>query len=194
MVPIDLTRTLLLNLDNDYVVLLRSAEDKRALPISIGQFEAQAIAIKLNDVDVPRPLTHDLLKSVLDAANCEVERVEVCDLRDDTFFAKLHLQLQGQSIVLDSRPSDAIAVALRSSAPVYVDDKIMQQAGVIFSEETAETGPIPTDAERTEETSPQTPPTPAQVLQRKLEQAVAQERYEEAARIRDQIRKLGTSN
>ncbi len=194
MVPIDLTRTMLLNLGNDYVVLLRSAEDKRALPISIGQFEAQAIAIRLNEVEVPRPLTHDLLKRILETTECALRRVEVCDLRDDTFFAKLHLQLSGRNIVLDSRPSDAIAIALRTAAPVYVDDDIMAQAGVIFSEETGETGPIVPEDEEQPEMPPKKPLTPAQVLQRKLEQAVAQEQYEEAARIRDEIRKLGSSN
>lgn len=191
MIPVDLTRTMLLNLDKDFVVLLRSAEDKRALPISIGQFEAQAIAIKLNNLEVPRPLTHDLLKSVVERLDCTLIRVEVCDLRDETFYARLILRRSGEEFEMDSRPSDAIALALRFSVPVLVADQVMEQAGVLFTEEDIDER---TAASKDEPQGPTEPPSPLQLLQRRLDRAVADENYEEAAQLRDQIKKMSSSN
>lgn len=191
MIPVDLTRTMLLNLDKDFVVLLRSAEDKRALPISIGQFEAQAIAIKLNSLEVPRPLTHDLLKSVVERLDCTLIRVEVCDLRDETFYARLILRRSGEEFEMDSRPSDAIALALRFSVPVLVADQVMEQAGVLFTEEDIDER---TAASKDEQQGPTEPPSPLQLLQRRLDRAVADENYEEAAELRDQIKKMSSSN
>ncbi|MBD3242998.1 MAG: hypothetical protein GF331_20565 [Chitinivibrionales bacterium] len=191
MIPVDLTRTMLLNLGNDFVVLLRSAEDKRALPISIGQFEAQAIAIKLNSLEVPRPLTHDLLKAVVEKLECSLVRVEVCDLRDETFYARLILKRSGDEFEMDSRPSDAIALALRFKVPVFVADEVMEQAGVLFTEEDMDERKA---AAESEESSPTEPPSPMQLLQRRLDRAIADERYEEAAEIRDQIKKMSSSN
>lgn len=185
MIPVDLTRTMLLNLGNDFVVLLRSGEDNRALPISIGQFEAQAIAIRLNNLEVPRPLTHDLLKSVMGDLGAALLRVEVCDLRDDTFYAKLIVKQDDRTMEMDSRPSDAVALALRFSAPVLVADHVMEQAGVVFTEEEEEQSRqgAADDGEL----------SPLQTLQSRLDTAVAEERYEDAASIRDQIRKLSAN-
>jgi uncharacterized protein len=189
MITVDMTRMLLLNLGNEFVVLLRGGQDQRALPITIGQFEAQAIAIKLNNMEVARPLTHDLLKNSLDALGCSLLRVVISDLRDDTFYARLMLRHASGTLELDARPSDAIALALRYGAPVLVEDAVMEQAGVLFTDESQREAETAAEA-----TAPGEPLSPLQQLQRRLEEAVAHERYEEAAELRDQIRKQSTSN
>lgn len=175
---------MLLNMGNDFVVLLRESTGRRALPISIGQFEAQAIAVKLNAVDVPRPLTHDLMFSLIERFESVLLRVEITDLRDDTFYAQLMLRQGTDEMVIDARPSDAIALALRTGAPILVAEAVMDRAGVLFTDED--------DGNKAESASPQevSAATILQALQQKLTEAVEQEHYEEAARLRDQIRKL----
>jgi bifunctional DNase/RNase len=192
MVTIDLQRIMLLNLGNDFVVLLRSGEDSRALPISIGQFEAQAIAIRLNNLEVPRPLTHDLLKSVVKHFDGALVRVEVCDLRDDTFFAKLIMSRGTRTFEVDSRPSDAIALALRFSVPVLVEDHVMEQAGIILTEDQFKEQAAADGDEAPEESDK--PRSPLQELEKRLARAVSEERYEEAAELRDKIQRLSSSN
>lgn len=123
------------------VVILKEKSYERYLPIWIGPAEADAIAVKLQDISVPRPLTHDLLCSVLDALGAKVARIIVCDLKNDTFYAKIHLQVNGQSLEIDSRPSDALALAVRVSAPIYVDESVMEKAGILLDKETGK--PVP---------------------------------------------------
>lgn len=112
-----------------FAILLKSVEDDRSLPIMIGAAEAQAIALCINNVEVPRPLTHDLFKNVLDSLGCNMQRVEVCDLKSGTFFARLILDYGGTELVMDSRPSDAIALALRFDAPILIESAVMDKAG-----------------------------------------------------------------
>jgi uncharacterized protein len=187
MIAVDVTRMMLLSMGNDYVVLLRGGGDPRSLPISIGQFEAQSIAIRLNSMEVPRPLTHDLLKSLMELLQYNLLRVEICDLRDDTFYARLVLRHGVEDLELDSRPSDAVALALRCGAPILIDEKVMEQAGIMFTEEGVEE---PSTAVTTEAEISST----LQTLQRRLARAVADEHYEHAAGLRDQIKKLTSSN
>ncbi len=189
MIPIDVTRILLLSLDDEYVLLLRGSQDQRALPIAIGQFEARAIAIRLNNLEVERPLTHDLFKNSLDALGCSLLRVVVCELRDDTFYARLSLRHSSGVLELDARPSDAIALALRYGASVFVEEEVMAQAGVLFTDESQK------ESERAESRpAVDEPLSPLQQLQEKLAAAVAHEQYEDAAELRDQIRKLLSAN
>src|SRR2546425_6683480 len=110
-----------------YTTLFRSRdeEDKRSLPIWVGIFEANAIALELEKIATPRPMTHDLIKNILEAIDARVTKVVVTDLRDNTFFAALHLQVGDREYTVDSRPSDAIALALRVSAPIYVDEDVV---------------------------------------------------------------------
>jgi uncharacterized protein len=112
------------------IVVLKDTESPRFLPIWIGPFEADAITIELQGVEVARPLTHDLLKAVIDKLGAEVERVAITDLRNDTFYAQITLQVNGRRMEVDSRPSDAIALAVRAHVPVYVDDEVMEQAAI----------------------------------------------------------------
>jgi len=116
------------------MVILRETDQDRYLPIWIGGYEADSITIELLGKTVPRPQTHDLLKSVIDAMGARVSHVLVNDLRDDTFFATIVIDQNGHKVEIDSRPSDAISLAVRVKAPVFVADVVMEQAG-IFPEE-----------------------------------------------------------
>jgi len=121
------------------IVVLKEMEATRYLPIWIGPFEADAITIELQGVEVARPLTHDLLKSLIGKLGGEVEQVTITDLRNDTFYAQITLTVDGKEMQIDSRPSDALALAVRSKVPVYVADSVMEQAG-ITPEQDLETG------------------------------------------------------
>ncbi len=118
------------------VVILKDAESNRYLPIWIGPYEADAITIHLQDVQVPRPLTHDLVIKVIDELGAKVERVIVSDLHNDTFYARIMLTVNGKEVSIDARPSDAIAVAVRADCPIFVEDDVMDRAGVVPEEET----------------------------------------------------------
>lgn len=182
-----------------YVVFLKGEEDERSLPIFIGEAEAHSIAICLRGVTMPRPLTHDLLKRVLDFLECRLKRVEVSDLRDSTFFSRLVLERDGEELSMDARPSDAIALALRCSAPIHVEDAVMDEAGRIYSEiiDTAgETGEVKEGSSVHRHTvAPAAEPLDPVAsrldrLKGDLDTAVSDERYEDAARLRDEIQKL----
>jgi bifunctional DNase/RNase len=112
------------------VVVLKDVDATRYLPIWIGPFEADAITIELQDVEVARPLTHDLLKAAIEKLGAEVERVAITELRNDTFYAEITLSVNGKQMEIDSRPSDAIALAVRAEVPVYVDEDVMMQAAI----------------------------------------------------------------
>ncbi|MBI2934699.1 MAG: bifunctional nuclease family protein [Chloroflexi bacterium] len=116
------------------VVILKEKSGDRYLPIWIGPAEADAIAIKLQDVAVPRPLTHDLLRSVIYSLNATVAHVVVCDLKNDTFYARIILNSNGNKVELDSRPSDAIALAVRTKVPIFADDGVLDKAGILLDQ------------------------------------------------------------
>ncbi len=128
------------------LVVLKDLESPRFLPIWIGPFEADAITIELQGVEVARPLTHDLLKSTIGKLGAEVERVAITELRNDTFFAEITLTVDGRRLEIDSRPSDAIALAVRARVPVFVSDEVMDQAA-ISPEPDLETGAGGTEGE-----------------------------------------------
>ena len=110
------------------IIILKDVDERKALPIWVGIFEANAIALELEKVTTPRPMTHDLLKSVLDGLGVTVRQVIVNDLKDNTFFAVIELNSNGAVINIDSRPSDAIALALRVNAPIFVTENVVAQA------------------------------------------------------------------
>ena len=118
-------------LTNMALVILRDLEGNKALPIWVGIPEANAIALELEQVPTPRPLTHDLVKNILDGVNATVTRIVVNDLKDSTFYATIFLSLRGEEIRIDSRPSDAIVVALRVKAPIFVTLDVIERAGSI---------------------------------------------------------------
>lgn len=182
-----------------YALILYELEGNRRLPIIIGGFEAQAIALKLENIKPPRPFTHDLFKNVADAFDLHVSEIYIDELHNETFYAKVVCEVNGEVREIDARPSDAIAIAVRFGAPVYVSEEIMAEAGIREEqkedEETAEALPEESAVE------PQELPAPApgpgarlDELQAALEEAVKSENYEEAARLRDEIQRLSSSS
>ncbi len=121
--------------DYKRVVMLKEKSSSRYLPIWIGHFEADAIAVHMQNVSVSRPLTHDLLKSIIGALGARVEAVIINELTDQTFYAKLVLDANGRHVEVDSRPSDAIALAVRAKVPIYVEEAVLEQAGVVLEPE-----------------------------------------------------------
>ena len=117
------------------VAILKEKDADRYLPIWIGPAEADAIAVRLQEVAVARPLTHDLLRSIIDALGAKVEYILVNDLANDTFFARIMLEVDGKSLEIDSRPSDAIALAVRSQVPIFADEAVLEKAGVKLDQE-----------------------------------------------------------
>ena len=138
------------------VVILKEKDADRYLPIWIGPAEADAIAVRLQEVAVARPLTHDLLRSVLDAVGATVEYILVNDLANDTFFARIMLQVDGKSLEIDSRPSDAIALAVRAQVPIFADEAVLEKAGVKLDQEGQPLESLPgSEPEPTKEVSPE---------------------------------------
>ena len=116
------------------IIVLRDGEGQRVLPIWVGVFEANAIALQIENVQTPRPMTHDLLKNMIDDLDARVERIVVCDLKDNTFYAAIHVSTAGSALhVVDARPSDAIALALRTGSPIFVDDRVIESARAVDS-------------------------------------------------------------
>ena len=112
------------------VVILKDTSSARLLPIWIGRCEAEAIAIRLQNVETPRPLTHDLLNNAIVKMGGEISHITVNDLRNDTFYAQITVNLNGRRVEIDSRPSDAIALAVRANVPIFVEEDVMAQAGI----------------------------------------------------------------
>ena len=110
------------------VVILRDADDRSFLPIWVGVFEANAIALQLEGVRTPRPMTHDLLRQTISQLDGAVERVVITKLHENTFYAEIHLRAGGRTVIVDSRPSDAIALALRTASPVFVEESVLEKS------------------------------------------------------------------
>lgn len=197
--------------NSGFAMIFYDRESNRVLPIFIGPFEANGILMKLQNVKFPRPLTYDLIRNVLDAMGAGVEKVVINDLRDNTFYATLYINFQGNILEIDSRPSDAVAIAVRFDAPIYVAQHVMEQSSLHKSEYISQTSyggePVQGESSKSEKAQTSTPfPGKPQKhsqqskktkreaiieeLQRELEKAVAEERYEDAARLRDEISRL----
>ena len=161
-----------------FVVLLRKEDSRQVLPIFIGASEAHSIAAAYNNHSFPRPLTHDLFMNTLKLLDCTITRVIITDLVDNTFFSKIYLaRTDAEKYQIDARPSDAIAMALRFGAPIYASKLVLQTAAVAVPEE-----------EKTQ------PIDPERELRAELDLAIAEERYEDAARLRDELKKINNEN
>jgi uncharacterized protein len=113
------------------IIILRDKDGQRVLPIWVGMFEANAIALQIENVPTPRPMTHDLLRNVIHDLKADVLKIVVSDLKENTFYALIHLEVNGERVAVDARPSDAIALALRARAPIYVEDRVIDNAKTI---------------------------------------------------------------
>jgi bifunctional DNase/RNase len=155
---VDSIRVSLMNYQR--VVILKEKETSRYLPIWIGAAEADAIAVKLQGTSVQRPLTHDLMQSVINVLGGKVNSIVISDLQKDVFFAKVLLNRDGEQIEIDSRPSDAIALAVRVQAPIYAEEDVLNRGGVWLDKETGK--PV------AEETEPQANPEGKQVIDEEM--------------------------
>jgi len=124
------------------IVILRDKEGNRVLPIWVGIFEANAIALQIENISTPRPMTHDLLRNVIGDLHASVQKIVVCDLQENTFYALIYLSLNGDTVAIDARPSDAIALALRTKAPIFVEESVIDNA------KTVDFAPDKADADR----------------------------------------------
>lgn len=179
-----------------YALLLKEVDGNRRLPIIIGQFEAQAIALEMEGIRPPRPLTHDLMKNIIYNLGSNIVEIVITELRDNTFYAKIVLETSGLTNDIDARPSDAIALAVRAEVPIYVSELIMQEASFIPTDELEQEKRSKThyyDSD-TEEFTSTDKETKIATLQNKLREAIEKEDYERAAKIRDEIKKLVDNN
>ncbi len=198
MMSVKVTQLFLSNVG--FVVLLEGDQDERSLPIFIGAAEAQSIAKFINGGDILRPLTHDLMKNILDFMECRLMRVEISDIKDGTFFAQLIMDQDGTIVEMDCRPSDAIALSLRCAAPIYTAKHVLEKAGHIFNDDAF--GEVPhqnlsakkAHKEQSQHNSLIHKRSPIDNLKAKQERAVKEERYEDAARLRDQIQRLNQTH
>lgn len=173
-----------------YAILLKEINGNRRLPIIIGAFEAQAIALEIEGIKPPRPLTHDLLKNVIDNLGASIQEIIIDELRENTFYAKIVLEVSTLTNEIDARPSDAIALAVRTQSPIYVAEAVMGTASFLPTEENEKN----LQHEFEEEQVPRTKEAKIAALHDKLREAIDAEEYERAAKIRDDIKKLKSSN
>lgn len=168
-----------------YALILNEVEGNRRLPIIIGSFEAQAIALELENIKPPRPMTHDLLKNMVLSFDTELKHIFVNSLSEGTFYAQIIYEREGQLIELDARPSDAIALAVRFGAPIYVAPEVLAEAGISadLTEGQSTSSQQKVNVEKKELTR-------LEKLEQDLKTAIETENYEKAAKIRDQIQKL----
>lgn len=167
-----------------YALVLGEIEGNRKLPIIIGSFEAQAIALELEKIQPPRPMTHDLLRDLFESLGAEVLDVVIDELREGTFFAKIRFIHEGEEAQLDARPSDAVALAVRVDAPIYVAPVVLDEAGIPSEDEVVHGQPVEAAAE------PESKPmSELEKLEGELDKAIGDEDYERAARIRDDIKR-----
>jgi hypothetical protein len=183
--------------DQGNVVLVRPKGSDLAVPIFIGQLETQSILIGMGGVEVPRPLTHDLMLKLVSELRAELDRVEIHDLREGTFYARLVLRCEGGEAVVDARPSDAIGLAVRAACPVFIAESVVEEAGISINLVAG----LQADSESSAEPSPSgelaggplalaSSESFAMNLRSELEKAVADEDYERAAAIRDKLKEL----
>jgi bifunctional DNase/RNase len=173
-----------------FALILRESNGNRRLPIIIGSAEAHSIAVEMEGIKPPRPLTHDLMKNIITAFGAELSDIVIDELRDGTFYAKLNID----NHLIDSRPSDAIALAVRCGVQIFVSSSVMDEAAFVPDEEeddTSQKSSSPAASSRT--TVQQQPASKGQrleLLRQQLQEALERENYEKAAQIRDEIRKL----
>ncbi|MCC6276137.1 MAG: bifunctional nuclease family protein [Leptospiraceae bacterium] len=157
--------------------------DAKVVPIFIGPLETHSITSVLEGVTPPRPMTHDLLMQIVQSVGTQIVKITIDEIIDNTFFAKIYLRKDEEILILDARPSDSIAIALRAGSPMYITQNVLNEAGIVMKEDM-------TSEKIQEVDKPTTPKTRLQILEETLSNAIKSEDYETAAKIRDQIKKI----
>ena len=165
--------------DQGYAVLIKPVGHNAAIPIFVGQIEAQSILIGMGDIPMPRPNTHDLLLSTLAKTGNTVEKIEISSIKDGIFYSTIFIHNISGSIEIDSRPSDSMAIAVRAGCPIFISEDVVEEAGVSIEFISEKTEKLNTeyDKERLK-------------LEKELEEAVKLEKYEEAAELRDKLKRM----
>ncbi|MEL6987866.1 MAG: bifunctional nuclease family protein [Bacteroidota bacterium] len=180
---------------HNYAVVLGEIGGQRRLPIVIGGFEAQAIAVAMERMAPNRPLTHDLFKNTLETFEIDLEEVIINNLLDGVFYARLVCRRNGEEFIIDSRTSDAIAMAVRFECPIYTYDFILEAAGVVLEEGEEESAQMMESKRKTAKRPPQNPKNFSQYsvedLKKMLDDVLSKENYEVAAKIRDELERRG---
>lgn len=171
-----------------YALILTEVNGSRRLPIIIGSFEAQAIALELENIKPPRPMTHDLLKNLVQGLEAVVSYIFINNLSEGTFYSKIVLEHRNEVLEIDARPSDAIALAVRFGSKIYVNEKILKDAGIRSDQEP--TTKKPTKNKAAKDISVEIEISKLEQLEIDLHTAIETENYEKAAKLRDQISKL----
>jgi uncharacterized protein len=181
--------------NNAYALVLKEVDGNRRLPIIIGAFEAQAIALELEGVVPPRPMTHDLMKSMIDSFGVNLSEVYINELKEGTFFAKLIFD--SYNIELDARPSDAIALAVRANAPIYVSNEVLDETGILPQNE-SDTLNEEDDSQfirnKKDDAGEEIPKSNMEHLRSMLRKAINDEDYEKAAKLRDELKNMNEPN
>lgn len=172
-----------------YALVLGEIDGNRRLPIIIGAFEAQAIALELEKIQPPRPMTHDLIRNLFDAVDADVKDVVIDELREGTFFAKIRYEIGGESGQLDARPSDAVAIGVRVGSPIFVAVSVLEEAG-IPTEDADEHSAVEASESEAERPTKAEPKSDLEKKEELLKAAITEEEYEKAAQLRDEINKL----
>lgn len=182
-----------------YALILNEVSGSRRLPIIIGSYEAQAIALELEHIKPPRPMTHDLMKQLVEAFDYSLKYIFISELKEGTFFSKMIFEGPEGEVSVDSRPSDAVALAIRFSSPIFVSTSVLDDAGIV-SEELDPKATSDTTEKRTStakptaatnpESSSESVETRIELLQNNMDAAIQAEDYELAARLRDELQKL----
>lgn len=172
-----------------YALILMEAEGSRRLPIIIGAYEAQAIALEMEQIKPPRPMTHDLTMQVITELGGQIEYVVVHHLKEGTYYANISINSPISRHEIDARPSDAIALAVRFSCPIYVDELVLEEAGVLHEDDSNKKETTSKESDAGTHSS-QDPKNPLELLHEQLQIAIETENYEKAASLRDQIQRL----
>jgi bifunctional DNase/RNase len=188
--------------DQGNAVLVKPLVGDRAVPIFIGPLEAQNILLGLGEVDIPRPLTHDLMLHLLGELNAKLLRVVIHTLSEGTYYANLVLEHSGKMTEVDARPSDALALAVRAACPIFIESELVAESGIAMDQLRQASVETPEESDETEESEEEQviqadlaarKEAQLETLRTRLERLVAQENYEQAAQVRDQIRELEDS-
>lgn len=170
-----------------YALILAESEGSRRLPIIIGSFEAQAIALELENIKPPRPMSHDLMKNLILNFGSKVKQILINDLAEGTFYSRIIFEHGDQLHEIDSRPSDAIALAVRFGSPIHVSEHVLKEAGIMAESEVSSTG---SKSKKGKDTTGEKELSKLEKLELDLHTAVETENYEKAAKLRDQIQKM----
>lgn len=181
------------NIVGTYGLILSEESGNRRFSVMIGEPEAQSIALKLNNKKLPRPLTHDLIKNILDAFEVTLVKVLISDMINDVFYSELHIKKDNEILVVDSRTSDAIALAVRCNCPIYIKSEILDIVGVVIEPTNEKEETIPEKTEYDKISDSQLDRLSLEELEELLSMAVNEEKYEMAVHIRDAINRKKSS-